>query len=129
MNKLRIAAAVLLALPLLVFGGNHFLELFQMPAFGPSAGTRLLQSMRDGGLMMPIAASHVIIGLMLLLPHTRFLGALLQLPISLGIVAFHVTMLPEGNIMAFVMLGLNLLVLTEAGRFRSLLHRPAVRKS
>jgi hypothetical protein len=38
-------------------------------------------------------------------------------------------MLPEGNIMAFVMLGLNLLVLTEAGRFRSLLHRPAVRKS
>ena len=122
MAKARLICAVLLALPLVIFGGNYFVGLFEVPPPpNESSGTVLLQSMRAGGLMMPIAASHVLIGVMLLVPRVRFAGAVLQLPISLGILAFHITMLPEGNAMAAVMLLLNLVVLSDRQRVAALL--------
>lgn len=71
--------------------------------------------------MTPIAASHVLVGVMLLLPATRFAGGLLQLPISLGIAAFHLTMLPEGNGVAIFMLVLNLLIVADAAKVRTVL--------
>jgi hypothetical protein len=115
MNKLRSGAAFLLAIPLVVFGGGHFLGWIELPP-----GERLLQAMRDGGLMGVIAASHVLVGVMLILPRTRFLGALVQLPMTLGIVAFHATMLPAGLPVALVLLALNLVALDPA-RVRMLL--------
>ena len=125
MNKLRLASAWLLALPLIVFGGNAFAQLFEMPESEPSPGVDLLQAMHDGGLMTAIAASHVLIGLMLLLPRSRFAAGLLQLPLSIGMVAFHATMLPEGLAMAGVLLALNLLVIADGARLRSLFAAPA----
>ena len=122
MAKARLICAVLLAIPLIVFGGNYFVHLFEVPPpEQASAGTELLDAIRDGGLMLPIAASHVLIGAMLLVPRARFAGALLQLPMSVGILAFHVTMLPEGNIIAAVMLLLNLVVLADGKRVAELL--------
>ena len=121
MQKVRLVAAILLALPLIVFGGNYFLELFEIEEQGSRAGLKLLNDMRAGGLMTPIALSHVVIGLFLLLTPTRFAAGLLQLPITIGIVAFHVTMLPEGNLIAVAMLVLNLVVVTDGRRFSALL--------
>lgn len=92
MRKLRLAAAVLLALPLILFGGNYFVHVFSLPEAGEHPGEQLLQAIRDGGLMSWIALSHVIVGAMLLLPRLCFAGAPLQLPISLGILAFHLSM-------------------------------------
>ena len=111
MNKIRMTGAWLLAIPLIVLGANDFLHVFDLPEGGGSSGERLMASMQEGGLMAAIAASHVVIGVMLLVPRMRFLGALLQLPMSLGIVAFHATMMPEGLVVALVMLVLNVLAL------------------
>jgi len=111
MNKIRMTSAWLLGIPLIIFGANYFVHAFDLPAGGGSSGERLLESMRDGGLMAAIAASHVLIGVMLLVPRMRFMGALLQLPMSIGITAFHATMLPEGLVVALVMLVLNVFAL------------------
>ena len=100
MKITRLIAAVLLALPLVAFGSNYFLHFMPMPPEDDSAGTALLQAMREDGLMSAIAFSHVVAGVLLLIPRTRFLGALLQLPMTLGILAFHITLLPAGNPMA-----------------------------
>ncbi|MHC4847752.1 MAG: hypothetical protein ACYTEG_04780 [Planctomycetota bacterium] len=121
MGKARMISAILLALPLVVFGANYFLHLFSIEAEGEQAGIDLMKAMQDGGLMAAIAASHVLIGALLIIPRTRFAAALLQLPISLGMVAFHVTMMPAGLAPAAVMLALNLVVLADAGRLRALL--------
>ena len=120
MKILRSVSAVLLALPLVVFGGNYFLDIFTADPGVVSDGTELLQAMRDGGLMAAIALSHVAVGTLLLVPRTRFLGGLVQLPISIGILSFHVAMLPEGNGMAAVLLVLNLGVIADPPRLRSL---------
>ena len=121
MQKVRLFAAVLLALPLIVFGSNYFLKLFPLPEGDGNAGDQLLQSMRDGGLMSAVALSHVVIGVLLLIPQTRFAAAVLQLPISLGILAFHATMLPEGNGVAIFMVVLNLAIVADEKRLAQLL--------
>lgn len=123
MKILRIISAVLLALPLLVFGGNYFLHVFPMPPGDGSAGDELLQAMRKGGLMIPVAISHVVVGVLLLIPRARFLGGLLQLPMSIGIVAFHVTMMPAGLVTAIPILLFNLGVIADGSRLRSLVQR------
>jgi len=120
MNIVRAVSAVLLALPLLVFGGNYFLHVFELPTGDGLAGDQLLQAMRAGGLMSAVAISHIVVGALLLIPRTRFLGALLQLPVSIGIVAFHVTMMPAGLVTAIPLLLLNLGALADWPRLRSL---------
>jgi hypothetical protein len=80
----------------------------------------LLEAMRDGGLMAGVAAGHVAVGLLLVIPRTRFAGALLQLPIGIGIVFFHATMLPAGLPFALLLLVLNVGALADGPRLRAL---------
>jgi hypothetical protein len=100
MRVVRTVAAVLLALPLIMFGSNYFLDLCPLPLGDGSSGAQLPQTMRDGGLMAPLAFSHVVTAILMLVPRTRFLGGLLQLPITIGIVAFHGTMQPRCSVPA-----------------------------
>ena len=53
---------------------------------------------------------------MLLVPRLRFAGGLLQLPMSIGILAFHVTMLPAGLPPAIVMFALNAVLVADRER-------------
>jgi hypothetical protein len=122
MRNLRFAAAILLALPLLVLGADYFLQFLKLPPpEGAPEGIALLEAMRAGGLMAYIAASHIAVALLLALPRTRFLGGILQLPMSLGIVAFHYTMLREGLPIGLVVLGLNMIVLAHPTVFFAIL--------
>ena len=121
MTKLRLIAAVLLALPLIGFGGGYLAGAVPPLEDGTQAGIDLLVAMREGGLMTWVSISHVVVGVLLLVPRTRFASALLQLPISLGMVALHATMLPEGLAPAAVILVLNLAVLADADKLGELL--------
>jgi len=114
MKWANLIAAALLAIPLIVFGGNYFVGFFEMPTGDGEQGDQLLQLMYQGGFMAWIAASHVIIGALLLVPRTRFAAAVVQLPITLGIFGFHVSMLPAGVVIALVLLLLNLAALADS---------------
>ena len=123
MNKARLVCAIVLALPLIGFGASYFIPGFEPPPppDPDASGVKLIEAMRAGGLMAPIAASHILIGVLLLIPRTRFAGGLLQVPMSLGILAFHATMLPAGTPIAIVMLALNSVVIADGARLRALL--------
>lgn len=118
MRKARLICAILLALPLLGFGASYFIPGVEPPPppDPDASGVKLIEAMRAGGLMAAIAASHVVIGVMLLVPRLRFAGGLLQLPMSIGILAFHVTMLPAGLPPAIVMIALNAVVIADRDR-------------
>ena len=128
MEKAQLVASILLALILIGFGGAYLVG--QVPPMEPKsdadlAGIELLVSMREGGLMLYISLSHVVVGIMLLVPRLRFAGALLQLPVTLGILALHVAMLPAGTPPALVLLVLNTLILWDPERIRGLVEGPA----
>ena len=120
MRKLRTICAFLLALPLVAFGANFFYEFIPEPETVVGPGMQMLLDMRAGGLMLPVAISHLAIGLLLLIPRTRFSAGLLQLPMSLGILGFHLTMMPEGLPIAVGLLLLNLGVVLDARRLAGL---------
>ncbi len=77
MNKVRIVAAALLAIPLLVFGGSYFIHPFPLPPANGNVGIQLLQLMRVGGLTWAITSSHVVASILLLVPR-RFEGRRLK---------------------------------------------------
>ena len=120
MKKLRLVSAILLALPLIIFGGSFFIHPLQLPPANGQPGIALLHMLREGGLTNAIAFSHVVCGVMLLIPWSRFLGALLQLPMTIGIIAFHAYMWPQGIPLPILMMVLNLIVLYEPVRLRAL---------
>ena len=110
MKKISLIAAILLSIPLIILGGNYFVHFFEMPPpEETNAGLDMIMSMRENGLMAYVAAGHLLCGILLVIPKFRFLGALLHLPLSLGMVGFHLSMMPEGLAIVVVILALNIL--------------------
>jgi len=73
-----------------------------------SRGAEMWELIRDGGLMDWLAVGHLLLGVLLIVPRTRFAAGVMQLPITIGIVAFNVTMFPSGVPLALGMLVVNL---------------------
>jgi hypothetical protein len=86
-----------------------------------SRGAQMWELIRDGGLMDWLAVGHLLLGIMLLVPRTRFAAGVMQLPITIGIVAFNVTMFPRGIPLAIGMLVVNLGVVLQPRDLRRLL--------
>jgi hypothetical protein len=68
-----------------------------------------------------LAIGHLMLGILLIVPRTRFAAGVVQLPITVGIVAFNVTMFPRGIALAVGMLVVNLGVVLDRRDLRRLL--------
>jgi hypothetical protein len=121
MNRISTICAYLLAIPLIGSGANFLFDIIPSPTETGFPGERILASMETGGLIPWLAIGHFALGVLLILPRWRFLAGLLQLPITLGIVAFNSTLFPPGLPLALAMLIMNLGVLFDFKRLRSLL--------
>lgn len=120
-QRVQTVSAMLLAVPLIGSAANHAFAWVKPPLSDGSQGARMWELIRDGGLMNWLAAGHLALGLLLLAPRTRFAAGVMQLPITLGIVAFNVTMFPRGIPLAVAMLALNLGVVVQPKDIRRLL--------
>lgn len=116
MKHVRLIAAILLAIPFIVFPLNGWFEWFDMTPPEEPVGMDMLVDMKEAGLMNWIAIGHLVCGVGLLIPRFRFASGLLHLPLSIGMVGFHATVMPEGMGFAAVLLVLNLIVIAEPGR-------------
>ena len=120
MGRVRVLACTGLSIPLLGSAANHVLQLIEPPAGDEFLGAEMWRLMREGGLFAWVVLGHVVTGILLLTPRWRFIGALLQLPITLGIAAFNLTMFPPGITPALIMLALNLIALADPVALRAL---------
>ena len=121
MRTLQTVSALLLAGPLVGSAVNHVFQWFAPPAGDGSRGAQMWQLIREGGLMDWLAVGHLALGIMLLIPRTRFAAGVMQLPITIGIVAFNVTMFPRGIPLALGMLAVNLGVVVQPRDLRRLI--------
>ena len=123
-RQLQTLSAVLLAVPLISSTINHWFQLVEPPMDDGSRGAQMWEMIRDGGLMNWLAVGHLLLGALLLLPRTRFAAGIVQLPITIGIVAFNVTMFHAGVALALAMLVVNLGVILRPQDLRRLLASP-----
>ncbi len=124
-RQVQTFSACLLAVPLIGSSVNHVFQVIEPPMNDGSQGARMWEIIRDGGLMNWLAVGHALIGLLLLVPRTRFAAGVLQLPITMGIVAFNVTMFPAGVALALAMIVVNLGVVLRGADLRRLIAPPA----
>jgi len=121
MRSLQAVSAVLLSVPLIGSAANHAFKWVNPPMSDGSRGAQMWELIRDGGLMDWLAVGHLLLGILLLVPPTRFAAGVMQLPITIGIVAFNVTMFPAGVALAIGMLVVNLGVVLAPRDLRRLL--------
>jgi hypothetical protein len=121
MRSLQAVSAVLLSVPLIGSAANHAFKWVIPPMSDGSRGAEMWGLIRDGGLMDWLAVGHLVLGILLLVPRTRFAAGVMQLPITIGIVAFNVTMFPSGIALAIAMLAVNLGVVLAPRDLRRLL--------
>ena len=121
MRSLQAVSAVLLSVPLIGSAANHAFKWVNPPMSDGSRGAQMWELIRDGGLMDWLAVGHLLLGILLLVPRTRFAAGVMQLPITIGIVAFNVTMFPAGVALAIGMFVVNLSVVLEPRDLRRLL--------
>ena len=121
MRSMQAVSAVLLSVPLIGSAANHAFKWVNPPMSDGSRGAEMWELIRDGGLMDWLAVGHLLLGILLLVPRTRFAAGVMQLPITVGIVAFNVTMFPSGIALAIGMLVVNLGVVLAPRDLRRLL--------
>jgi hypothetical protein len=121
MRSLQAVSAVLLSVPLIGSAANHAFKWVDPPMGDGSRGAQMWELIRDGGLMDWLAVGHLLLGILLLVPRTRFAAGVMQLPITIGIVAFNVTMFPRGIPLAIAMLVVNVGVVMQPRDLRRLL--------
>lgn len=122
----RIAAAiarVLLGLPLVVFGLNGFLNFIPPPETPLPEGAMAFAGalVNTGYMMQLIGATHLVVGVLLLLNRCVPLALVIFAPFIVNSVAFHVFLERSGLPMACVFLALELyLAWYYRAAFRSL---------
>lgn len=121
MRHLQATSAILLSVPLIGSAANHAFSWVKPPMSDGSHGAQMWELIRSGGLMNWLAVGHLLLGILLLVPRTRFVAGVMQLPITIGIVAFNVTMFPAGVALAIGMLAVNLGVVLSPRDLRRLL--------
>ena len=89
---------------LLINGGlNKFLNYMPVPENLPEALMKDNQAIKEISWLMPLVGfAEIIGGLLILLPKTRAVGALVIFPVMVGVLMVHLTVAPEGLPIAFV---------------------------
>lgn len=120
-SKVFMVVRILLAIMLLVFGTNKFLN-FLPPFEVPQAAQDYFAAMASSKTIQVVGIIEVLSGLALLINRYGALMALILMSVSVNAVLFHATLAPEGIGPALGLLILNILVLVGyKDRYRDIL--------
>lgn len=103
-KTILLVLSVLLGLFLINAGLNKFFNYMPMPDNMPEALVKDSMAMMEIEWLMPLVAwAEIIGGLLLAIPKTRPLGALVIFPVMVGILLTHIFVAPDGILMAIIM--------------------------
>lgn len=112
-DKILLVVSALFGLLFINSGLNKFLNYMPMPEM-PENAMKMMQAMMSISWLMPLVGLVEIIGgILFIIPKTRALGAIIILPVMVGILLTHVVDLPSGLPMALVLLAINIWVIVE----------------
>lgn len=113
-SKILFGLSLLLGLLMINAGLNKFFNYMPMPDDIPAEMLEVMTAMMSIGWLLPLVAVVEIVGGLLLIPSaTRALGAVVLLPVVVGIVLTHIYQEPSGLPMALLVLAVIVWVIVE----------------
>ena len=102
-NKIFNIVSVLFGLLLINGGLNKFFNYMPVPENLPEPLIKDSMALMEISWLMPLIASAELTGgLLILFPRTRALGLLIVFPVMTGVLLTHLTVAPDGLIMALI---------------------------
>lgn len=100
---------------LLINGGlNKFLNYMPVPDNLPEPLLKDTAAIMEISWLMPLVGfAEVLGGLLIIIPKTRALGALVVFPVMVGVLCTHLTVAPEGLPIALVIWAILLWIIVE----------------
>lgn len=100
--------SILFGLLFINSGLNKFLNYMPMPDPLPDDVAKLFGAFQSIGWILPLVGLIEIIAGVLVIPHrTRALGAIMMLPITIGIVLTHIINVPDNLPIALIVFAIN----------------------
>ena len=113
MKIVKIIICVLFGLMFINAGLNKFFNYLPVPEL-PADQLKVMAALMSIPWLMPLLASMEIIGgTLFAIPKTRPLGAIVIFPIMVGILLHHLTVAPEGIIMAVILFAINIWIIFD----------------
>ncbi|WP_373519246.1 DoxX family membrane protein [Pricia sp.] len=113
-KKILFVLSLLFGLMFINAGLNKFLNYMPPPEDMPEALMNDFQAIMEIAWLMPlIAVAEIVGGLLVLIPKTRALGALVILPVMVGILMVHITVDASGLPIALPLAAILVWILIE----------------
>ncbi len=112
-NKIILIVAILLGAMMVNSGLNKFFHYMPMPEMSAPAAT-FMGALAAAGWFFPLVALVEIVGgLLLAIPKTQALGAIVLFPVVIGIVLFHLFLDPPTVVMSLIMLAILFIIIAQ----------------
>ena len=113
-NKILTVLSVLLGLMMLNGGLNKIFQYIPIPDNLPAELLKDNAALMEISWLMPlIAVAEILGGLLIFLPKTRALGALVLFPVMVGILLTHLFVEPSGAPMALILWAVLLWIIND----------------
>ena len=113
-NKVLFVLCLLAGLMFINAGLNKFFQYMPAPKDMPDKMVKAVMAFVEIGWLMPLVGTFEVIGgLLLIIPKTRALGAVVLVPILTGILLANISMAPSGLPIVFVLIAVLAWVIIE----------------
>ena len=112
-NKLLHGIAILFGVAMVVFGANKLFPFLPMPPLTPEQQEIFNAFATIKWLMPQIGVGEIVGGLLVIFPKTRALGAIMLIPITIGILMHHLTLFRSDVLMAAIFFLVNLWIIWD----------------
>ncbi len=113
-NKILLGVSILFGLMFINAGLNKFLNYIPVPKDMPENMVKLMTAFTEIGWLIPLVAIVEIIGGILFITNKyRALGAIIILPVMIGILLIHIMNEPSGLPIASILFAINIWVIVE----------------
>jgi putative oxidoreductase len=112
-KKVLFGVSLLFGLMMINSGVNKFLNYMTMPEMSEAAGALANAFVQSGWVFPLVALAEIVGGAMISTNRFRALGAIILLPVTIGIFLFHAVLDPGAIVMSIVLLAINSWVIIE----------------
>lgn len=124
-NKILFLVSLLFGLVFINSGLNKFFNYMPMPEKMPEGAAELFGHASAIKWLLPLVAiAEITGGLLIILPKTRALGAIIIFPIMVGILLTHIFNVPDGLMMALILAAILAWIIFEnRNKYQAMLKR------